>query len=154
LTWSESEDLLFSRYEVYIREFGGGWELTTTLTTKGSTTYTVTGLKPSTIYEFKIRDYDSVSYADSNVIEVTTSSSFGGGLDLGSLVWPILIIIVIIFAVILAVLTVINFSKGHKEGYSGAKRLQPLDTSASRFCPNCGTRNKGTSFCPNCGSRF
>ncbi len=23
-----------------------------------------------------------------------------------------------------------------------------------KFCPNCGTPNKGTKFCPNCGNKF
>ncbi|MCX9010302.1 MAG: fibronectin type III domain-containing protein [Candidatus Methanoperedens sp.] len=76
LTWSQSGDLLFSKYEVYKRIYGiGNWIWVADITSKSTTSYTVTGLLSGTYYEFKISDVDWFGYADSNIIGVTTKSN-------------------------------------------------------------------------------
>lgn len=73
LQWSQTQDWLFTRYEVWKNE-STEWKIVTQITDASTTTYTVTGLTSNHKYQFKIVDVDSISSAESNIISVTTKA--------------------------------------------------------------------------------
>ncbi len=62
-----------------LQGFGGGWNVLERLD-PNITTYTHTGLTPSTNYLYKIRAYNEHGESYSNSIEVTTNSTSGGSI--------------------------------------------------------------------------
>ena len=80
LSWSQSPDTDFSKYEVHKSTTSGftpsAITLVTTVTTKSTTTDTVGDLSELTTYYFKIRVIDIVDqYIDSNQVSATTSNA-------------------------------------------------------------------------------
>jgi DNA-binding MarR family transcriptional regulator len=74
LLWSESNDWTFQRYELYQKEAGSStFDLIVTIFEKENSTFTVTGLEPSTRYYFFVRDIDNLGERNSNIISVTTA---------------------------------------------------------------------------------
>ncbi len=71
LTWSETRDA--TGYRVYqLNTKTGKYEVIASI--KDKTTYRVTGLKPATIYKFKVKAYKK--YSDGTVVWGTASSAF------------------------------------------------------------------------------
>lgn len=77
LSWTTSNDWLFSNYEVtYATSVNGPYYNLQTITNKDQTTVCVTGLSPSTDYYFVIQDSGSmVGTTPSNTFEVKTTST-------------------------------------------------------------------------------
>jgi hypothetical protein len=70
LSWTKSNDILFTSYEVTYATFvNGPYYSVTTITDKSQTSYAITGLTPSTPYYFIIKDKSN------DVISSSTSSS-------------------------------------------------------------------------------
>lgn len=74
LTWTETKDLFFDHYELYVDD-GTGWRLLKTFQSKYTLEYKVTGLESGKVYIFKIRDVDSLGFQDSDTVYVTTKES-------------------------------------------------------------------------------
>ena len=77
LTWTESDEVDFSKYEIYQSTSSGVLgTLVTSLTDKKTTGYNLTGLSPDTTYYFCVRVVDIGGlHADSNQINAKTDRS-------------------------------------------------------------------------------
>ncbi|MCG3218174.1 MAG: ArsR family transcriptional regulator [Candidatus Heimdallarchaeota archaeon] len=74
LTWSESNDWTFEKYELFQKEASSNTYVSiASILEKENCTYTVTGLEPTTRYYFFVRDVDALGHKDSNIISVTTA---------------------------------------------------------------------------------
>jgi len=95
LTWSQNTDVDFVNYTIYQSTISGDIGNTIKVITDNTTTsWTVTGLSPSTIYYFTVRVYDSLGlHNDSAQVSATTLSAqveetigpSGGNVTLGKL---------------------------------------------------------------------
>ncbi len=76
ISWTESDDPDFDRYEIYMSSSAGDvGELSRTIDPRGTTSHEVTDLDPDTSYYFTVRVYDmSGEYADSDQLEVVTDT--------------------------------------------------------------------------------
>jgi len=74
ISWSKTGDLLFTRYEIYLKEDGGIYDLVGSLTNPDDTSCSISELIPNTKYFVFVKDVDLISSADSESIAVTTLS--------------------------------------------------------------------------------
>lgn len=77
LSWTQSGDSLFSKYELYMSSTGVNGPFTKIYeqTNKAKTTYAVTDLQPETPYWFYIKDVDWLASANSNTYQASTTSN-------------------------------------------------------------------------------
>lgn len=89
LSWSQSTDTDFAKYEVHKSTTSGFTPststLVTTITTKSTTSYPISGLSELTTYYFKVRVIDTGNfYADSNQVITTTLNAAPTAVTLSS----------------------------------------------------------------------
>jgi len=89
LTWTAATDNLSASseitYLIYMSTTSGGQDFTIpdVITSPGATTYTVTGLNPSTVHYFVVRARDKMGNIDGNIVEYSATQdiiapTFGG----------------------------------------------------------------------------
>ena len=72
LAWPASSNLLFSSYGVLVSSNNGSsWTQVANVTSVSATTFFRSGLTPGATYQWKIREYDLLTYNDSNTVTYT-----------------------------------------------------------------------------------
>ena len=79
ITWSMTQDLCFTHYEVQHREAGqADWITDTSINNSSVLRYTLTGLLPGRNYEARINDVDCAGGQPSNTVAFTTPKGLPG----------------------------------------------------------------------------